>query len=156
MLRGVGGSLEGNVALFDIGHHIVGDRLHVFCSVLDGQPLYIAEDHLALVHRLPQQILQHPHGLGGYGRADAVPSQDAYPDGLNLAKVGPLLVLFEALHPVKLLLQNFGEVGRCPFNGLGVCQGSSSGTQGIRGHYRRGRGLSANEEAGLRYPGAMQ
>ena len=121
----VGRALQGDVALLDIGQHVVGDALQLLGPVLDGEALDGAELHLAAGHLVFEQELQHPLGLGRDERADAVAPDHADHDGADLAVVDPVLLGLEALHPFQLLGEDGAELLLGCLYGLGVCHAGS-------------------------------
>lgn len=85
------------MALFELGEHVVGDRLALRRAVLDRQPVDRAELHLARPDLVRQQVPEHPRGLVRDDGADAVAPAHADDDGVELPVVGKLLLRLNAL-----------------------------------------------------------
>ena len=131
---GVCGAFQDDVTLFDRLQNVVGDGFHLGRSVLDRQSLDGPKLHVPGRNPVSKQAIENSSRLRTDRRADAVSLNRAYDDRADLGVVDPVVFLFQALDPFKLLLEDPAKalLGRLDCFYRGHCRLLWSEVEGYR------------------------
>ncbi len=93
-----------------LGNDVVWERFHLRRAVLDGQAFDGLEFDLAALYLGLQDVFQHPHGLTGDERPDAIAAANADTDVGGGLVVEPVRFVLESLDSIELFLDQGANV----------------------------------------------